>query len=122
MSTIDMDDLVFSRDRIEASDVFISYFESGFMNDPMFAFEMGLAVLLDKNIYLLVKTGEIVPLNLQRVAKSIEFYTDQTSLDAAAGRMAHAMNKAMRMSGAKIVSEDDLQIMKNRGESKDQDL
>lgn len=44
-------------EKISQSEVFVSLVTPSYLNDPYCAMQLGLAILLDKPIYLLVKRG-----------------------------------------------------------------
>jgi len=71
---------------ISNSAIFLSVLTENVLEDPVPCLEFGMAVLLDKPIYLIVQRGMPVPKNVQTLAKAIEFYDkdNQDSIAAAA--------------------------------------
>ena len=61
--------------KIEGSNVFMSIFTTDYKREPQCALELGIAILLDKPIYLVVPNGTVVPKHLEKIAKGIEFYS-----------------------------------------------
>lgn len=78
-----------SGERIEQSAVFLSIFTENYEKDAKAILEFGLAIVLDKPIYMVVPEGTKVPENVKRVARGIEYYNrdDTESLHAATKRL-----------------------------------
>jgi hypothetical protein len=87
-------------EKISGSDIFIALFHQDMAEEPGPLLQMGLAVYLDKPVYLLVPLSRVAALNrnLERLAQVIETYDGslpflerERSLQAATTRMlAHA--------------------------------
>lgn len=94
-----MDDLAFKRwlqrvaegsgKRIEQSNVFLSIVTASYQREPQCALELGIAVMLDKPIYLIVPKGTKVSENLRRLARGLEFFDpdDPEDMHRAAKRL-----------------------------------
>lgn len=78
-----------SGSRIEQSSVFLSIYTIDYEREPQCALELGIAVLLDKPIYLLAPEGLKVAENVQRLARGLERYEagNSDSLEAATKRL-----------------------------------
>lgn len=57
---------------IEGSDIFASIVSPNYLNDPLCALQLGIAILLDKPIFLIVERSAKIPPGLVRVAQHIE--------------------------------------------------
>lgn len=81
--------------RIEESDAFVSIFTTNYEQNPQCALELGIAIMLDKPIYLLVEKGTPIPSNLKKVANGIEFCDrdDPDGIRKASNRLAVSINK-----------------------------
>ena len=77
--------------KLDSSSAFISLFSASMAEEPLPALQLGVAMLLDKPIYVLVPEGVELPENLKKVAVRIEYYkrdpNDMTSFQAAAERL-----------------------------------
>lgn len=60
-----------SAEKIKESDIFLSLATDNFMDDPLCAFQLGLAILMDKPILVIANTDQKVPENLLRIAKVV---------------------------------------------------
>jgi len=65
-------------EKISESDVFLSLVTSKYVEDPYCAMQLGLAILMEKPIYLLVKDGTHIPNHLFKIADKIEHFNDDT--------------------------------------------
>jgi hypothetical protein len=78
-------------EKINESAAFISLFNEKMADEPLPCLQLGLAMLLDKPIYLLVPEGDVLPENLKKVAVRIEYYkrdlNDMTSFQEAGKRL-----------------------------------
>jgi len=63
-----------SGSKIADSHYFLSLFTPNYEKDPLCALQLGIAIMLDKPIYLLVPSGTPVPENLRRLARGLEFF------------------------------------------------
>lgn len=59
--------------KIEQSRLFLSLLTNGYEKEPLAALQFGIAVLLDKPIFVLAPHGTKIPENIRRMAKAIEF-------------------------------------------------
>jgi hypothetical protein len=68
---------------------------SGKFDDPLQCMQFGIAVMLDKPIYLLVAKGVKVPRNLSRMAQKIEYvkWGDTDAMRAAVDRLLKEKNQ-----------------------------
>ena len=60
--------------RMEQSAVFLAIFDGHYAENAICILQLGLAILLDKPIYMLVPKGTKVPEKLRRAADGIEEY------------------------------------------------
>ena len=74
-----------SGEGIEKSKIFLSIFSKSYKEEPECALQLGIAVLLDKPIYLVVPHGVEIPENIKRLAKGFEYFEfgNEESLKAA---------------------------------------
>lgn len=63
-----------SGSKIRDSHIFISLFTAGYEREPQCALQLGIAVMLDKPIYIAAPTGTKIPENIKRLARKIEFF------------------------------------------------
>ena len=61
-------------DKLQDSAVFLGIMTTNFEKDALAVLQFGLAVLIDKPIYLVVKKGTYLPENVKRLARGIEEY------------------------------------------------
>jgi hypothetical protein len=61
--------------KMKDSVIFLAIYDSSYIDNPACAFQLGLAVALDKPMYLLIREGTPVPSNLKKVAKKIVFFS-----------------------------------------------
>jgi|SRR5215471_2421696 len=61
---------------ITGSEVFVCMFNKKMMEDPIPLMQMGMAVYLDKPIYILVDEGRVldIPENLRRMSRGLRMY------------------------------------------------
>ena len=80
-----------SAEKISDSASFLVLFNETMLKDPLCLMQMGLAIYMDKPIYLLVLEGAEIPLNLRRIAVRIEYFkrdpTDMESIGKATERL-----------------------------------
>lgn len=78
-----------SGEKIEKSTIFLSIFSENYDREPQTILQFGLAILMDKPIFLVVPNGVKVPKNVERLAIGIEYfdYDDKASLEAATARI-----------------------------------
>jgi len=76
-------------DKIKSASVFLSLYSDAYKEDAMGCLQLGIAVTLDKPIFLLVPEGSSLPENLRAIAKGIEYFeaSDEGSLHAATSRL-----------------------------------
>lgn len=74
---------------IEQSGAFLSILSGNYKSDPKAVLEFGIAVLLDKPIYLLIPEGTPIAENVKRLARGVAFFKkeDPDSLKAATERL-----------------------------------
>lgn len=84
-----------SGEKIQASTFFLSIFTDNFKQSPQCALELGIAVMLDKPIYLLAAKGTTVSPVLKKLASGIEFFepgeNEKASITAAMARLQKKM-------------------------------
>ena len=68
---------------INGSQAFLSLFNKKMADDPIPAMQLGIAILLEKPIYLLVKNGEEIPDKMRKIADRIEYYESEEDLEQA---------------------------------------
>lgn len=73
--------------KIEESNIFLSLFNEKMGEEALPAMQLGIALLLGKPVYLLVKKGEVVPEKLRKIADRIEYYGDEAEMQEAVRRM-----------------------------------
>lgn len=66
---------------IEESQVFTALVTENYMKDPLCALQLGLAILMEKPIFLLVDRNQKIPEGLVRAAKHIERVNPDDSVD-----------------------------------------
>jgi hypothetical protein len=80
-----------SAEKLADCSAFISLFSEKMAEEPVPVLQLGLAMLMDKPIYLLVPEGAALPENLRKVAVRIEYYKrdaeDMTSFRQASDRL-----------------------------------
>jgi hypothetical protein len=76
-------------DIIKESKVFFSLFTENYEKDPLCILQFGIAILLDKPIYLLVPRGTHLSGNMMRLARGFEYYEagNDEDLKAATARL-----------------------------------
>ena len=76
---------------IAGSAAFVAIFNKSGLSDPVYLLQMGLAVYMDKPIYLLVPQDAVIPENLRRLARKIEYFwrnpDDMSSIRAATEKL-----------------------------------
>lgn len=72
---------------IEGSQVFLSLYNKKMGDDPLPAMQLGIAILLEKPIYLLVKKGDVVPDKMRKIADRIEYYESKHDLECAVNNL-----------------------------------
>lgn len=65
-----------SGDGLKQSNVFLSIFTDNYEKDPKCVLELGLAIILNKPIYLLAPEGTKINDNMRKLACHIEFYKE----------------------------------------------
>jgi hypothetical protein len=75
-------------EKIGSSEIFLSMLNGKF-DDPLMLMQMGIAVYMDKPIYLLVNRGTKIPENLRKMAAGIEVvdYDNMDQMTAAIERI-----------------------------------
>lgn len=80
-----------SAERIEQSEIFMALFNDAMRSDPVCLMQIGLAIYMDKPIFVLVPEGTEIPNNLLSVARRIEYFKgdakDMTSIKQATDRL-----------------------------------
>lgn len=80
-----------SADKIAESDFFMVLFNDAMVEEVLPLIQMGLAMYMDKPIFLLVPEGAAIPENLRKVAQGIETYRrtpdDVSSIERATERL-----------------------------------
>lgn len=78
-------------EKIAGSHVFLALFNEKMLDDPICLLQMGLAIYMDKPIYLLVPQDTPIPENLRRVARKIEYFwrnpNDMSSIEKATEKL-----------------------------------
>ncbi len=86
-----------SAEKISKSAAFIALFNEAMLDDPICLIQMGIAIYMDKPIYLLVPEGCEIPANLRRVAVGIEYFrrdpNDMESIGKATERLLKDMSR-----------------------------
>lgn len=73
--------------KIEESAIFLAIMSDDYEKDAVACLQFGLAVLLDKPIYLLVKRGMKIAENVRRMAHGLEEYDTLDDYEYAAKRL-----------------------------------
>jgi hypothetical protein len=73
--------------KIEGSEIFLSLFNEKMGEEALPAMQLGIALLLGKPVYLLVKKGAVVPEKLGKVADRIEYYGSEEEMKESLRRM-----------------------------------
>lgn len=78
-----------SGDKIKDSAVFMSLFTANYEKDPLAALQLGIAIMLDKPIYILAEQGKNIPENVLRLSRGIEYFNPaiEGDLQAAGTRL-----------------------------------
>lgn len=61
-----------SGEKMKESDIFLSLFTENHIKDPLCMTQLGIAICLDKPIYLLFEPGAKIPRHLMRIASGWE--------------------------------------------------
>lgn len=64
-----------SETALEKSRVFLGLGTEEYYKDPLTMLQLGMAVAMDKPVFMLVPEGTKVPDNIRRLARGIEYYT-----------------------------------------------
>ncbi len=75
------------RVKLDACDVFLSIVTEHYLRDADALLQLGMAVALDKPIYLLVREGTVLPENFRRLARGIETWKTAEDMELAAKRL-----------------------------------
>lgn len=59
---------------LRKSEIYLALFTDGFEREPQCALELGIAVLLDKPLYVVAPVDKVIPRNIIRLALKIERY------------------------------------------------
>lgn len=88
-----MDAMKRNLEGIGGSDIFTSLWTG--KTDPIFFMQMGIAMYLDKPIYLLVVRGTKIPENLRKVARRMIYVdpNDEKSMQQATEELAKAVHE-----------------------------
>jgi len=81
---------------IEGSQAFLSLFNKKMAEDPIPAMQLGIAILLEKPIYLLVKKGDEIPSKMRKLADRIEYYESEEDLKQAINNLFKEANNEQR--------------------------
>lgn len=82
-----------SRPGIAESESFCSIVTENFLDDPVCATELGMAIFMDKPIILMVKTGTKLPKHLEKVADGVVYFQDKNDLANASVRFKAILDK-----------------------------
>jgi hypothetical protein len=63
---------------LDNSAIFLTIFSKDYLNEPACVMQFGLAVLLDKPVYLLARKGTDIPENVRKIARKIVEFDDET--------------------------------------------
>lgn len=72
---------------ISESAIFLAILSQNYEKDALAVLQFGLAILLDKPIYLLVKRGTRLAENVRRLARGIEEFSGQDDVEFASKRL-----------------------------------
>lgn len=72
---------------MEGSSMFLSLFTEGYRKDPLAVMQFGLAVIMDKPIFVVAPEGVEIPENLKLLARRVEKcdFKDQDSVNKVVG-------------------------------------
>ena len=76
-----------SAPNIKASEILCILFTKNYMEEPYCLLQMGIAIIEDKPIYLLVQEDMILPENVKRLARKIEYYKSADDIRLASRRL-----------------------------------
>lgn len=74
-------------DKVAGSAAFVALFTEAYQRDPTALMELGMALVLDKPVYLLVQAGTPIPDNLRRLARAIEAFSAADDVELATRRL-----------------------------------
>lgn len=77
------------------SKVFLQIYTTTIAEDPAAALQLGLAMMLDKPIYLIVLRGAELPKNIEKVAFAIDYIASEADLPEAAKRISEKCKKIL---------------------------
>lgn len=69
--------------QVKSSSVFLSILTPDYVDEPIAMMQLGMAVMLDKPLFLMVKKGTEVPETLRLIARKLVEFTDPESLKGA---------------------------------------
>lgn len=84
--------------KVKTSDVFLSIFTTHYERDPKAVLEFGIAILLDKPIFVVAPLGTKIPRSVQRIASGINFFdpASEKSLEDAITGLSMAIGEARK--------------------------
>lgn len=74
-------------EKVKGSGAFLAIVSRAMAGDGQACMEIGMAVVLDKPLYLLVKAGTPLPDNLRRMARGVEEFASTEDLEFATNRL-----------------------------------
>lgn len=75
------------REKLESSQIFLGIISESYLRDPYALLQLGLAVALNKPIYLLVRGETEIPENMKRLARRIERCRSAEDVELATRRL-----------------------------------
>ena len=75
------------REKVERSDVFLGIVTQNYLEDPQMLLQVGMAVLMDKPLYIAVAAEVRLPKTLEKIAKRVERYSALEDIELCVGRI-----------------------------------
>ena len=94
MSDYEAKELARLRAKLDDSALFVSLVSEAYLRDASCLLQLGMAVALDKPIYLAVKRGTVIPENFRRLARAIEEFASAEDVEYATKRLIEAARTA----------------------------
>ena len=78
-----------NKEALQDSAIFLQLWSDGISRDPLACLQLGLCIMIDKPIHIACPEGTVLPENMQRLARSVEYFKrdDQKDLARAAEKI-----------------------------------
>lgn len=84
------------KEKVRSSHCFLTLFDEKMWEDPQPCLELGMAIMLDKPIYVIAPDNAHIPENLRRVSRLVETYKSLEDMKLATIRlMEHAKREGL---------------------------